>query len=809
MRRLRQNRVLAVALALLFAPGPIYPQQESAPEERVIERLQVNGNRYLQEETYLFYVSTKAGDRFDLLRLRDDFRRLWNTGFLEDLAMDVSEGQSGLVVTFIVQERKRIQIVDYRGSKELKTTDIEEKLDELDAKLRLDSFYDINAARKVEEIITRLLAEKGHRFAEVKHDTRVLGGAGMQISFIIKDGPKAKVDSIEFVGNEIFSDGTLRGKMKKIKQPSFFGLTWLKGNTKFTDEKWEEDSASIRDFYLEKGYVDAQVGKPTLTYADEKPDDPESNKKITLSIPVDEGERYKVGKIDFEGLTVFREEWVRSLIKLEEGEYYDDSKVQKALEELQEAYGRLGHFQFTGYPERRPDPEDGSVDMTLHLEEDKRYFVGKIAFVGNDTTRDKVVRRELYMNEGDIFDTEALKQSIRRINQLGYFKQVEEAPRLAPSEDADNKIDVTFELQEENRNQVSFGGGVSGIEGTFLNLSFSTQNFLGKGETLQLAVQTGARTKTYQLAVTEPYFLDRPITAGFDVFRRRLEYRTLTAENVQGYVDDRVGFRVLGGTQFRRWGRINATYSFEVVKVEINDLENTNLFDPREGAIVPNNPFFIQDQGRRTESRIMPSISWNTVNNPFQPSAGNRQSVNVQFTGGPLGGSLDYIRPVMESVWYIPHTRRTSLGLRTELGWIFPYGPTAEIDPETGRNDLPFYLRFFMGGENQIRGYQIRSVGPRDENGFIRGGNKYFLFNAEYYVDIFGPLRFLLFFDAGQAYVEEETIDFKKLRTSTGAEVRFMMPVLNVPFRLIYAWNPHRDFFQPRTAFRFAVGTTF
>jgi outer membrane protein insertion porin family len=259
-----------------------------------------------------------------------------------------------------------------------------------------------------------------------------------------------------------------------------------------------------------------------------------------------------------------------------------------------------------------------------------------------------------------------------------------------------------------------------------------------------------------------------------------------------------------------RFSRIFTNYSYEVVNIQgLDSLFGTvDGLDPTTGQPVFD-PFFFGEEGRRRESRFSPSFIHNTVDNPYTPRSGIRITSAVQLTGGPLGGDLNYVKPNLEAVFYIPHLRRTALGLRADVGFILPYGSTADVDPETGRNDLPLYQRFFLGGETQIRGVNIRSVGPVDQFNRALGGNKYMLFNAEYYLDIGGPLRFVLFFDAGQAFLEGQGFRFKDLRTSTGAELRFIMPVLNVPFRLIYALNPNRDPFQPRSAFKFAVGTTF
>jgi len=801
-------RPLAAALALLGVLAAPARAQQPEGEAPVIERIDVQGNQFLQKETLLFYISSKAGDRYDERRLREDFRRLWDTGFLSDMLVDVRDGQRGKLVVFQVFERRRVQIVDYRGSKALTTTNIEDELKKKELALKIDSFYDPAKARKVEELISGMLKEKGRLFGSVKHDAKNVGGAGVQVSFVIDDGPSSKVKLIEFEGNRVASDRRLRASMKKVKQAGFFNLSWLTGKAKYNDEKWAEDQENVRSHYLDNGYVTATVGKPEITYFDGKSGFLKKKpvKWMKLSVPVTEGDQYKVGKVEFKGLTVFKEEGIRPLFKLKTGDVYREENLKKAYDKLRDFYGGQGYFQWTGFTERNPDPSRKVVDLVLNMEEDKRYYVGRIRFTGNETTRDKVIRREVYLTEGEVFNTELLKLSIRRINQLGYFKPIEGAPQLGPSQLGEDKIDVTFKVEEQNRNQFTFGGGVSGLEGTFVNASFQTSNFLGLGETFQISAQSGKRTKNYQIAITEPYFLDRPITAGIDIYKRRLEYQTFAGQNIQGYVDDRLGASFTTGVPLSRFARIFLNYAYEIVKIEGSQTVADPL-DPTIQTIV--NPFLFEDTGKRRESRLTPSVVYNTVDNPYTPRAGMKVSSTLQVTGGPLRGTLNFVRPDFELIRYFPHTRKTSLALRGQVGLVRPFGNTARINPVTGRDDLPFYQRFYMGGENQIRGYNLRTVGPRDASGIAVGGDKFLLFNAEYYFDVVGPLRALLFFDAGQSYLESEGFEFGKLRTSTGVEVRFIMPVLNVPFRLIYAFNPNRDSFQPKSAFRFAVGTTF
>jgi outer membrane protein insertion porin family len=363
-------------------------------------------------------------------------------------------------------------------------------------------------------------------------------------------------------------------------------------------------------------------------------------------------------------------------------------------------------------------------------------------------------------------------------------------------------VDVTFKVEEQNRNQFTFGGGVSGYEGAFLNASFSTTNFLGAGETVSLAVQTGSRSKNYSLSISEPYFLDRPITAGLHVFLTRITYVSYGA--TVGYGQQIQGIGVTSGIAAGRFSRAFASYTYQIIDIYDVDKDTISRLaaSPYTSSLMPAiDADYFGGKGRRYESGINPSYVRNTMDNPFQPRSGSRYTASFQYVGGFLQGSVNYMRPSLELVRYQPVGRHMALGVRGEVGYIRPFGDTTTI---------PYYQRYFLGGETQIRGYNIRTVSPYDPvTKTSIGGNKFLLVNAEYYFDVLGPLRLLVFFDAGQAYAEGQGFYWKTMSTSTGVEARFTMPVLNVPFRLIYAWNPNRDFYQPATAFKFAVGTTF
>lgn len=828
------------------------PPAGSGPVLRNVELcLPTQGNASsIEAETYLYYIRTRGSrpsqnawvpwnDEAEA-QLREDFRRLWATNFLDDLAIEVVDtpfpnGVVGKHVRIRMEERQRVKVVEYVGSEKLESTKVDEKLREINNVIRLDSFIDPGQIRRVETVIRELLAEEGYLDAQVSHEiTAVAGGPKLvNLSFRIVDGPKVKIREIEFIGNEAYSDGKLRRRMKENKGPGLFGF--LTGGGTYHEAKFDEDAENVRALYRENGYIAARIGQPEVRTLETSEDG--KNRWIALRIPVSEGRRYRVGTFAFEGNTVVKAEPLNEVFKVDPGEYYSEKKIRKGLEKARELYGTGGYFEFTGYPDLKPldliDPEnpdqflpDGTpptgppiVDVTMRMQEGEQYFVNKITFVGNSTTRDNVIRREMNLLENGVFNTEALKFSVRRLNQLGYFQQIEEGNPdgidVQKTEGEKNKVDVTIKLQEQNRNQLTFGAGVSQFEGFFGQLAFATSNFMGRGETLSLSLAAGARTQFYQLAFTEPYLFDRPITAGVDIFKRQIQY-------IGAFTQESVGGNTVWGFRSGNFTRSFMQYSFE--KVSIGDLNET--FTRPE--FVANNPF-LQDslllsctptpptegqpgggvdcrsQGARTVSKVVPSLVHNTVDNPIFPNTGKRFTMSMDVAG--LGGNTRFLKPRVEAVKFWQQTRRTSLGARAEVEYIRPFGTSAP---------LPIFERLFQGGEFSVRGFDIRSIGPRAQNGVVLGGNKSLLFNGEYLISIAGPVRLVLFYDAGQVRNEGESFAWREFKTSTGAEVRFFMPVLNVPFRLIFAMNPQREGilnndFRParQWQFRFAVGSTF
>jgi outer membrane protein insertion porin family len=883
-------------------------------------------------ETYQFYsklddlisrpaegVWTPWTETTENLAKADFVTLMRDTTFLDDLRVERTDytfpnGAVGVSISYIGEERERVKIVDYRDGKGeaikiIKRSDIDDKLREKNILVRLDAFVDLAMIRRVETVLDDLMTEKGFANSRISHKiTEVAGGPKLvNVTFIVAEGPKDKISKIDFINNTAMSDGALKKNVKENKpKGSIFTLGFLKGGGTWKETAFEEDAARVTDFYQRKGYARARIGQPEIKVLRESKDG--STRWVELRIPVTEGPRYRMGELSFDGNQVLESDRLRPVYKLKPGEWYNRKKLYDGFKITQEIYGRGGYMEWTPAPMFKysddPDPTeqalrqlvppmllapaepetasvkkiDPIVDVNVLFQEGPQYFVNRITFTGNTTTRDKVIRREMRLFEGGTFDTEALKFSVRRLNQLGYFTEIhgdERDTKIDKNTTPANTVDVTMKLAEQNRNQLTFGAGVSQYEGVFGQLSFQTSNFMGRGETLTMNMTAGDRSQNYQLAFSEPYLFDRNITGGFDFFKRSLDY-------IGYYTQKSAGGNLMFGVPVASFSRMFLSYSYESVRITnlnealidqscllsatgcgtISSLGDLSGLTPAQREVLSRNPFVLESLllgqgGSRTVSKVVPSFVHNTVDNPIFPNEGKKITASIDLA--LLGGNTNYVKPRFELIYFKRHLPRTSVGFRAQTEYIRSVGtqPCFEDDTLQCAKNLPIFERLTLGGEYSIRGLDLRSVGPTVPfSQAVLGGNKSLLFNAEYLISIASQVRFVLFYDAGQvrnvgqsfAWKEDLTqvvfppqpplIDALTLssltpegapgvttqvigktsafKTSTGVELRFFMPVLNVPFRLIYAFNPQRggvldNNLQPQKdrIFRFAVGTTF
>jgi outer membrane protein insertion porin family len=894
----------------VYEPAAV-PPSGSAPVSLVFELCfsRQGGSPTVDSETYEYYMRFPAAisepsrgvwrpySENTIETLRADFERLWDTGFLDDLSIEVTDytfpnGVVGKMVTYHMEERERVKIITYEGSEQIDRVRIEEQLRDQGIAIAIDSMLDERKILQVKNIVRQMMEEKGFN-PQITHTITPTspGQKTVNITFHINEGPKVRIRSVDFVGNSAFSDGTLQKRLEENKPTGW--LSWITGTGTFNAAAFEADAEKIVEHYQNRGYPGVRVGQPEVAVIEDDPDG--KSQWVRLRIPITEGQRYTFGDLDFEGNTFVRTDFLRGLYDVKPGDLYNREKIVDGNRKAQEVYGQFGYMEFVPFPDLRlsdrtqtpeaalaalvpaalaPLPEEAvksneppHVDVTIRITEGEQFFVNRINFSGNTTTRDNVIRRELgSLVEGAPFDTAALKTSVRRLNQLGYFVPLEgndKDMQVDKTPGRTNMVDVTFKLQEQNRNQLTFGAGVSQYEGFFGQLAFQTSNFLGRGESLTVSLQGGDRAQNYQLGFTEPFLFDRNITGGFSLHKRALQY-------IGYYTQKSTGGNLVFGFPVGTFSRMFMNYSYEAVSISdlnealidtscvisaqgcstISSLNDLSQLTEEQQRILNLNPFLrdallLGQQGKRTVSKIQPSFLHNTVDHPIFPSQGNKYTASLDLA--VLGGNTQFYKPHVEGIWYLPHTRRTSLGLRAQFEFIAPLNNTKE---------LPVFERLFLGGDYSVRGFDIRSIGPTVPGSqVVLGGNKSLLFNAEYLITIAEPVRFILFYDAGQVRDFGQSFALKEdltelvfpnppplvgpfgdivqnpnapgvttevigktsaFKTSTGLELRFFMPVLNVPFRLIYAWNPQRGGVLDNnllpaksSTFKFSVGTTF
>lgn len=765
-------KTLALVLLLVLIPGIVGAQE-------ILEKIEVAGNDRVTPETILYYVSLREGDFFTEDQIRRDFRVLWSTGFFADLKIEEIQGTRGKILRITVEENPIIKAVTYKTGSKVKENDIVSKLKEKDEYILPYSYYSPAKIQKVKKTISDLLGEKGLLAAKLDTEVKKAGKNEVEVLIKIDEGPKVRVGDVVFQGDTKLPESALKWAMKDNRPHTFFN--WIAGKDVYKQGRIKDDLDLIKKKYQEDGYMEATVGEPRVEEITKRSFPLSKQKMMRLIIPVNPGYLYRVGEIRIEGNKAFAAKGLRMLVKLQPGDVYSTKMREKTVEDMSELYRNYGYLYLQITPVENLDPKNKVVNVTFNIFEGEIVYLNRLEFRGNNYTKDKVIRREMLLIEGERFSLARFKDSVLRVKQLGLV-DVDKEPEFKSNPDDPTKLDLTITVKELQRNNIQFSAGYSGYDGTFIAASYSTVNFLGAGENLEIMAQTGKRVRNYTFGFTEPYLFDQPITAGFNVYDRYYDYSSLGLYTQKSIgIDLTVGARILG------YWRANLTYTIQKV--------NMNYPSASAAPVTP-----IYGFGTYYESSITPMIYRSTIDSPLTPTRGTMYSAMVKLAGGPLGGQINIIKPQFEFSHYQPFIGKHVIGLHAEYKFILSYR----------NSQIPYWERFFLGGEQSIRGYDVYTIGPRNEQGIDLGGEKAFYVNAEYIIPVGGPLYGIFFYDLGNALAAGQPFRRDNLYTSTGFEARIFVPALRVPFRLIFAYNNRKIYIgQSNFAFRFAVGTTF
>jgi outer membrane protein insertion porin family len=928
-------------VALLLLAVPVVGQQD------LIVGITVHGNRRIPADTVRARIFSKVGDVYDTAAIERDFNALWNTGYFEDIRFEREQSEKGWILHIYLKERPTIREINYTGLNAVSTSDVLDRFKERKVGLSVENQYDPTKIKKAEVTLKQLLAEHGRQFATIRTEVRPIPPAAVALTFVVKEGPKVKVGHIRFRGNRHVNDRTLRAAMKNLKPigiPHSIFLENLFAKT-YDATKLEEDTERVRAEFQNRGYFKVLVEDPKTEIHDTGHTglhipwlQPGQGKSVDITMPIEEGERYHLGTITFKN----NKAALRSLFPMKDGEIFSREKVAKGLENLRKAYGEAGYINFTSVPDTKFDDEKKIVNLEIDVDEGKQFYVRRIEFQGNTTTRDKVIRREIALEEGQIYNSRYWELSLLRLNQLGYFDQLKPDDPNTTERHLDEKagtVDLSLKVHEKGKNSIGLQGGVSGLAGAFVGINYSTNNFLGLGETLSVQASLGSRQRDIVFGFTEPYLFDRPIQAGFNVYMRKISYDqarqyaiatgqnlnlpSAYLQNLQNYSQSSTGvsltlsYPLRGRRSFKRVG---ISYSFDRSSLIAVSNASKLLFENLNfrGITGPNALSGI------ITSKITPSFTMNTLDSAYSPHHGKSLFIGGEFAG--LGGTVHTIRPIVQYKQFFPvNHKRNALGYNVQASFISGFAGVV----------APPFERAYLGGENDLRGFDIRTVSPiaylpsaqtvplRNPDGtFVPanprfpvlttstgcasncwnipvpyqqlvtpGGDLSLHGNLEYRITIAGPVAIAPFVDTGtdpilrssqlQTNLTQYDILVNTLfgcpqlnsayacsggqtisgiprnlrpvpntnwvvRMSTGIELQTMLPVVNAPFRIYYAYNAlrldgsaappvpiTRDMFpdtaaglytyrttlatlgsrytlrEPRKTFRFTVATTF
>lgn len=744
----------------------------------VIKKIEIVGAKKLSPETIKYYLVSSEGVEYDPQRVRKDIENLWATGFFSDIRVWEKDEPDGVVLRFEVKERPVIKEVRIETDRYVKKKDIEDKLKEEGADIIPFSYYNPMKIKRAKKVIEDFLSEKGFALGKVEVEKKIKGDE-VTIVFNVKGGGRLRIAKIEIVGNNSVPDSILLRGVKALKTLTLWNLPFIK-KTVYSSDALKEAREEIRKKYLNLGFLDVDVKPAKIEIVEGRGLFGQKKKMIKVIFQVNEGNIYRIGEIRIEGNKAFPKELIRRLILLQKNQIYSLQKREDSVKNIQDLYGSIGYIYAQIMPIEEPKPEEHRVDITFRIIENKRVRLHRLSFEGNTYTLDKVMRREFLLAEGDFFNIAAFKDSVLRLKQLGIV-DIKKNPDFKPV--GDDKMDVVVHVEEMHRNQIFFNAGYGGYFGYFVGGSISTSNFMGRGESVSLFIQYGSRYKSYSIAFTEPYVLDKPLFLTLNLHNTLSIYPFMFTRQMKG------GSVGLG---FKK-GFWHADISYSNDYISLSDVNEDYL-----GAL-PEFYRLIWFSNMRIAA-VSPSIYRSSVDSPIWPTSGTLYLYGIKFANKALGSETDFVSNWFEFTHYHKFRWGHILGMHFRIQYMKAFGDST----------IPIYERIFLGGEQTLRGFEYYRVSPTENNVRI-GGTKSILFNLEYEIRMKdSPMSVVFFFDAGNAYSEKENISLGNLYYCTGIEGRVFVEMLRMPFRIIFSYNPKLPTkYDKNFTIRIGMGRTF
>src|SRR3989454_9765386 len=747
-----------IGIATFFFEPSHAQQPTQQPATRTVEDVQITGNRRLRREDILYYVQIRQGDPFSEQQIQRDMQAILALGFFDKVQSRVytEEGpRGGVVVIFEVKELPIIRDLQFEGLHSVAESDLLKAFRERRVGVSKESIYDPVKARNAVRVIKELLAAHGHPNATVEQRREDISQTSIGLTFVTHEGERVRVMEVEFEGNQIFSDKKLRSQMKYVQEAGL--ITRFQSKDILNREKLDFDLRKVDNYMRSKGYLQARHGEPRVEGIGKRrtgfpvlplPFLSSVDEGLRITVPVTEGKLFRLGDLKIEGNSIFSEAQIRAVIGLNKGDVANGEKIGKALyENLKSFYGQQGFIEYTAelsptFKENPQNPNEGIADFVVTIDEGKQFTLSRLEFIGNTFTRDNVLRREVLLNEGDIYNQKAWEYSIIKLNQLGYFDPIEKEKDVdIKTDDEQATVALNLKVSEKGRQQISFNGGLSGIGGSFFGLEYSTNNLLGRGEILSIQLAAGNRQKSLQFSFTEPYINNRPITAGFSIFAFQQHFfgeGTLLSQNVnalQGLSGNILDtFNVREENLFTRTsygGSIFASAPLsefyrkrrftQVSRIGLSyQISQSSVKDPKVNTSGSAEQFIpvIYSQPNIITSRVTGTFTYDTRNGSIDPIGGKELSVALAVAG--LAGDVRTYAPTISYSQFFPMRRKKSehpevLAFRLTAGTVGSFATSSKVRNSNSLafvDGVPIFERFFLGDEFTIRGYNVRSISP-------------------------------------------------------------------------------------------------